>query len=83
MQAQAVAPAGRPAVGQGDIPRLGLARDTIEKEVVKLSLENLRGFTWIRQADGRPTLSGMRFEIRTGVLSRVDEAGDFVPVAAG
>ncbi len=52
-----------------------------EGEVVRLSLANLMTFPWIAAAvgSGALTLDGFRFDIHTGVLSRlVDEA--FVPV---
>ena len=52
-----------------------------EFEAVKLSLRNLMTFRWIasRVADGRLTLHGASFDIRTGVLSRLNEQGEFVP----
>jgi len=52
-----------------------------EEEVVKLSLENLRSFPWIAEAEaeGRLKLEGFRFSIRSGVLTRLDGAR-FVPV---
>lgn len=44
-----------------------------ENQVVRISLSNLRGYPWIAEAleAGRLTLHGMRFDIRTGVLSRI------------
>ena len=53
-----------------------------ETEVVRLSIANLRTFPWIDDAvaAGRLELHGMRFDIRSGVLSR-QEANRFVPVA--
>ena len=57
------------------------ALNRCEEEVVKLSLENLRSFPWIAEAEaeGRLKLEGFRFSIRSGVLTRL--AGDrFVPV---
>jgi carbonic anhydrase len=44
-----------------------------ETEVVRLSLENLLTFPWIKQAVEAQTLHlhGMRFDIHTGVLSRL------------
>jgi carbonic anhydrase len=44
-----------------------------ENQVVRISLSNLRGYPWIAQAlaAGHLTLHGMRFDIRTGMLSRI------------
>lgn len=52
-----------------------------ENEVVRLSLANLATFPWIAEAvaDGRLALHGFRFDVRTGVLGRL-ERGGFVPV---
>lgn len=52
-----------------------------EEEVVKLSLDNLRSFPWIAEAEaeGRLKLEGFRFGIKTGVLTRL-EGGRFLPV---
>ena len=46
-----------------------------ETEVVRLSLANLLTFPWIRDAvdDGRLALRGFRFDIRTGVLSMLED----------
>ena len=53
-----------------------------EQEMVRLSLENLMTFPWIREAvaAGRLRLHGGHFGIRSGRLSVLDAAGDFVPV---
>ncbi len=53
-----------------------------EVEVVRLSLANLMTFPWIaeRVEAGSLTLAGFRFEIRTGILERLEE-GAMVPVA--
>lgn len=53
-----------------------------ESETIKLSLENLRGFPWIaaREAAGELRLHGASFDIRSGMLSLLDEAGRFQPV---
>ena len=53
-----------------------------EEQVVNLSLENLRTFPWIREAEEekRVELEGFRFGIRSGVLTRL-EGDRFVPVA--
>ncbi|MCB8875040.1 carbonic anhydrase [Acidisoma silvae] len=52
-----------------------------ELEAIKLSLRNLMTFRWIasRVNEGSLTLHGTSFDIRTGVLSRLNDAGDFVP----
>ena len=52
-----------------------------ETEAVRLSLANLLSFPWVREAveDGRLALHGYRFDIRTGVLGRL-EGHAFVPV---
>jgi carbonic anhydrase len=52
-----------------------------EVEVVRLSLANLMTFPWIAEGvdAGRLTLAGFRFEIRTGILERLEGAG-MVPV---
>ncbi len=52
-----------------------------ETEAVRLSLANLMTFPWVREAveDGRLALHGFRFDIRTGVLGRLEGTG-FVPV---
>ena len=52
-----------------------------EKEVVRLSLANLLTFPWIKEAStaGKLQLQGFRFDIRTGVLTRL-EGKEFVPV---
>lgn len=52
-----------------------------EEEVVKLSLDNLRSFPWIAEAEaeGCLKLEGFRFGIKTGVLTRL-EGGRFLPV---
>ncbi len=53
-----------------------------EQEMVRLSLENLMTFPWIREAveAGRLRLHGGHFGIRSGRLSMLNEAGNFVPV---
>ena len=57
------------------------ALDRCEEEVVKLSLGNLLTFPWIREAvdAGRLELTGFRFGIKSGVLTRLED-GRFVPV---
>ena len=53
-----------------------------EMEIVRLSLANLVTFPWIADAvaAGRLTLAGFRFDIRTGVLMKLQGNG-FVPVS--
>lgn len=53
-----------------------------EMEIVRLSLTNLVTFPWIADAvaAGRLTLAGFRFDIRTGVLMKLQGNG-FVPVS--
>ncbi len=55
-----------------------------EHATVRVSLENLMTFPWIaeRVADGRLTLHGAHFDIRTGVLALLGEGGQFAPVQA-
>ncbi|MEZ5788472.1 MAG: carbonic anhydrase [Xanthobacteraceae bacterium] len=54
-----------------------------EHEVVKLSLDNLRTFWWVRDAieAGRLRLHGCYFGIRSGVLEVLGADGRFAPVA--
>jgi len=63
-----------------DLP-LEEALTRCETEVVRLTLENLLTFPWIREAAeaGRLALHGCRFDIHTGALS-VLENDRFVPV---
>ena len=53
-----------------------------EHEVIKLALENLRGFPWIaeREAAGRLILHGAHFDVRTGQLSLLRPGGQFATV---
>ncbi len=53
-----------------------------EHEVVKLSLENLRTFSWIaeRVDTGQLRLHGATFDIRSGILSILQADGRFAPV---
>jgi carbonic anhydrase len=53
-----------------------------EHESVKLSLEHLMTFPWIRQpvAAGDLALVGCYFDIRTGILERLGEDGVFRPI---
>jgi len=53
-----------------------------EHESVRLSLENLMTFPWIRDAveAGHTTLHGCYFDIRSGVLECLGEDGIFRPI---
>ena len=57
------------------------AQERCEQEGVKLSLANLLTFPWVaeRVADGRLRLHGASFDIRTGVLTRLQDDGSFAP----
>ncbi len=52
-----------------------------EHEAVRLSLDNLMTFPWIKDAveAGHITLHGCFFDIRSGVLERLGEDGDLPP----
>jgi carbonic anhydrase len=51
----------------------GQDHDALEEEVVRLSMTNLRSFPWIaaREQEGLLRLEGCRFDIHTGILSRL------------
>ena len=53
-----------------------------EREGIKVSLENLRGFPWIRAAleSGRLALHGWHFDIENGTLTALGPDGNFAPV---
>ncbi len=53
-----------------------------ELESIKLSLENLLSFPWIaaRVTEERLRLTGMSFDIRSGVLTMLQPDGSFAPV---
>jgi carbonic anhydrase len=53
-----------------------------EREAIKLSLEHLLTFPWIaeRVAAGTLRLTGMSFDIRSGVLTMLMPDGTFAPV---
>jgi len=57
------------------------AQPICERECVKLSLANLMTFPWVkdRVRDGSLTLHGTFFDIRTGLLERLDADGTFRP----
>ncbi len=52
-----------------------------EEETVRLSLANMRTFPWVaeREADGRLSLHGAMFDIRTGILQRLGPDDRFAP----
>ena len=54
-----------------------------ERESVRLSIANLRGFPWIaeREAAGALLLTGAHFDIRSGILCLLEDDGEFAPVA--
>lgn len=64
-------------------PDLPAERQLIHCEMrsVGLSLDNLATFPWVAEAikAGRLSLHGFRFDVRTGVLTRLQD-GEFVPV---
>ena len=57
-------------------------QDVCEHESVRLSVENLLTFPWIKTAvdAGQLTLHGCFFDIRTGVLERLGADGVFRPI---
>jgi carbonic anhydrase len=58
------------------------AQRECEYEAVRLALENLRTFPWIRDAmrEGKLALHGTLFDIRTGILERLGADGRFEAV---
>jgi carbonic anhydrase len=56
--------------------------DVCEHESVRLSLENLMTFPWIKDAveAGRLRLNGCFFDIRSGILERLGADGIFRPI---
>ena len=64
-----------------NLPTTGDVLTQAEAAVVRLSLGNLMTFPWIQDgvADGTLELHGFRFDIHTGVLTRL-ENGALVPV---
>jgi carbonic anhydrase len=58
------------------------AQHVCEHENIKVSLENLVTFPWIRDriAAGKLTLHGCYFGIESGQLLRLDDKGEFKPV---
>jgi carbonic anhydrase len=61
----------RPALGASGGPAKSL--DDVEAGVVRVSLANLMTFPWVADAaaKGKLSLQGFRFDIHTGVLTRV------------
>ena len=57
-------------------------QDYCEHELVRLSLENLMTFPWVREpvAAGKLALHGCFFDIRSGILERLGDDGSFHPV---
>ena len=57
-------------------------QDYCERESVRLSLENLMTFPWVREpvAAGKLALHGCFFDIRSGILERLGDDGSFHPV---
>jgi carbonic anhydrase len=53
-----------------------------ERESIRYSLDNLLTFPWIaeRVADGRLALTGAIFDIRSGVLAKLQANGEFKAV---
>jgi carbonic anhydrase len=76
---QIAAPARQRVMACPDVHDLQLA---CEHEVVRLSLENLQTFWWVREAveAGRLRLHGCYFGIRTGALEILGQDGRFAPV---
>jgi len=57
-------------------------QDVCEHETIRLSLENLMTFPWIRDAvtAGNLTLHGCFFDIRSGILEKLGDDGSFRPI---
>jgi carbonic anhydrase len=60
----------------------GATQHLCELETVKVSLENLATFPWVRErmAAGKLALNGCYFGIESGQLLRLDDKGEFKPV---
>jgi carbonic anhydrase len=58
-------------------------QDVCEHEAVRLSLGNLMTFPWIKDSvdAGHATLHGCFFDIRSGILERLGEDGQFHPIS--
>ena len=73
----------RTGAGCARLPRQPEQRQSVcEHEAVRLSLDNLMTFPWIRDAveAGHITLHGCFFDIRSGVLEHLGEDGVFHPI---
>lgn len=59
------------------------AQHLCEHETVKVSLENLATFPWVKErvANGKLQLHGCYFGIESGQLQVLDDAGEFRPVS--
>ncbi len=72
--------------GEGPLKHAELHPDAflaMEREAVKVSLNNLRTFPWVseREQAGSLTLHGGHFSVSEGLLYLLDEAeGEFRPV---
>jgi carbonic anhydrase len=75
---QIAEPAKRRALAYAEADR----QTACEHEAVKVSLENLLTFPWIaeRVNNARLRLHGAIFDIRSGVLSLLEEDNRFTPV---
>jgi carbonic anhydrase len=58
-------------------------QQTCEQEIIRLSLDNLLSFRWVREAVEAHCLRlwGCHFDIRTGLLQMIGPDGRFAPVA--
>ena len=58
-------------------------QDFCEHESVRLSLENLMTFPWVREPveTGELALHGCFFDIRSGILERLGDDGSFNPIS--
>src|SRR3546814_90264 len=57
----------------------GAAQHLCEREAIKVSLDNLMTFPWLRERAerGELALHGWHFDIPSGDLQRLDESGEF------
>jgi carbonic anhydrase len=71
-----------PARRRAMLAPLEKRHDVCEHESVRLSLENLMTFPWIKDAveAGRLRLNGCFFDIRSGILERLGDDGIFRPI---
>jgi carbonic anhydrase len=77
-----IAEPARKAVEAAKPPDEDQRRLLAEIESIKVSLNNLRTFPWVKAAEeaGRLTIHGWYFNVGTGLLWKQDETGVFVPV---